>query len=305
MTQVQKEVDRVKHWRHTITLPGGVVTPGNQKTVEGGYCFGIPKNLQGKRVLDIGCSDGFYSFECERRGAVYVLAVDDFSSVYVDAPAGFHVAHEILQSKVEFRECNFMTLTPQDVGQFDVVLFLGVLYHLRHPLLALEHLAELCKEQLIIETLVAPPMNSILDRAFFSLMALLCKSRRRQYPVDFQGKYMEFYEGEEVNHDPTNWWAPSIECLKAMLRSCGFCGIEEISDSGSLIAFSPNHGTDAEQFMGTYKPDVLSAAYKETTGKELNANEKLSDIRNLSITQFSKLKQRVRSLVAKQWHQKG
>jgi tRNA (mo5U34)-methyltransferase len=302
VSAVRAEVTRVKHWRHAMLLPDGIITPGSQETVRDSFCFGLPKNLEGKRVLDVGCSDGFYAFECERRGAAYVMAIDDFSSVYVESPTGFHVAHRLLESKVEFRQCDVMNVNPQELGQFDLVLFLGVLYHLRHPLLALERLAELCRDQLIIETLVAPPMDTLADRFFASFMAALLAKRRRSFPFTFRGQYMEFYEGDDIGRDPTNWWAPSIECLKAMLRSCGFCGVTVIEDTGTVHAFSPRSGTDVEELLATDDPGTVSAAYQDVTGRLLQPPY-VAEIQNLSIVEFGQLRQRTRVLKGKRWHQ--
>ena len=137
----------VPRWRHRISLPDGTVTPGVQDSPALLKRLQLPEDLSGKTVLDIGCSDGFYSFECERRGASRVLAVDNYSSPLVDSPSGFHMAHTLLNSKVEFRQADLFSLDPDEDGCFDIVLFLGVLYHLRHPLLGIERIASLCREK--------------------------------------------------------------------------------------------------------------------------------------------------------------
>ena len=133
----------VLRWRHRISLPDGTVTPGVQDSPALLKRLQLPEDLSGKTVLDIGCSDGFYSFECERRGASRVLAVDNYSSPLIDSPSGFHMAHALLHSKVEFRQADLFSLNPDKDGCFDIVLFLGVLYHLRHPLLGLESISKL------------------------------------------------------------------------------------------------------------------------------------------------------------------
>src|SRR5438874_13568446 len=99
---VGEKVAAVPHWRHRIQLPGGVVTPGSQDTLAQLPTIGMPDSLTGLTVLDVGCSDGFYSFESEKRGAIRVLAVDNYSSVYIDNPTGFNVARESLDSRVDF-----------------------------------------------------------------------------------------------------------------------------------------------------------------------------------------------------------
>ena len=98
--------------------------------------FPIPEDLRGKRVLDIGAWDGWFSFEMERRGAE-VLAIDNW-----DNPR-FHEVRRLLNSRVEYRQMDVYDLTPARIGRFDIVLFFGVLYHLKHPLLALERVCAL------------------------------------------------------------------------------------------------------------------------------------------------------------------
>jgi tRNA (mo5U34)-methyltransferase len=149
-------------------------------------------------VLDIGAYDGYFSFAAERLGAKRVLATDSWA--WGDAPSGsmanFNLAREALGSNVEDRYVDVMDLSPHDLGTFDVVLFLGVLYHLRHPLLALERVAAVAGEALILETLVDMPFVRRPAAAF--------------YPAD------------EINRDATNWWGPNVAAVLAMLRVVGF-----------------------------------------------------------------------------------
>jgi tRNA (mo5U34)-methyltransferase len=191
-------------WFHTIDLGHGVVTPGvidSQLRLDN---LRLPP-LEGKTVLDVGAWDGFFSFAAERRGAARVLATDSYSwsGEGWGSKEAFELAREALGSRVEDRDIDVMELSPEAVGRFDVVLFLGVLYHLRHPLLALERVASVVGERLILETVV--------DLLGFSQPA------------------MAFYPGEELNRDPTNWWAPNLVGLEAMLRSVGFRRVEIVS----------------------------------------------------------------------------
>jgi tRNA (mo5U34)-methyltransferase len=136
-------------------------------------------------VFDIGAWDGFYSFEAERRGAKRVLATDSFtwSGQGWGSKRGFELARKLLNSKVEDLNIDVMDLSPEKVGMFDVVLFLGVLYHLKHPMLALERVFSVTKELLILDTHVD-----------------LLGSKR---PA------IAFYPGSEVNRDNTNWSGPN------------------------------------------------------------------------------------------------
>jgi tRNA (mo5U34)-methyltransferase len=137
-------------WFHTIDVGQGVVTPGesgNQRTLRR---LGLPQRLDGLNVLDVGASDGFYSFEAERRGAQRVLAIDTFCSW--GTREGFDLARRALRSRVEDKRIDVFELSPDTTGVFDLVLFLGVLYHLRHPLLALERIFSITGSHLILET---------------------------------------------------------------------------------------------------------------------------------------------------------
>lgn len=193
-------------WYHSIDLGHGVVTPGRDSDPRRLEQMRLPANLSGRSVLDIGAWDGFYSFEAERRGAARVLATDSFSWQVHGAGTGkrgFDLAREALGSEVEERKIDVMDLSPEAVGTFDVVLLLGVLYHLRHPLLALERVAAVTGDLLIVETEVD-----------------LALGRR---PA------MAFYPGEELREDWTNWWGPNPPAVVAMLRAVGFGQIEVVS----------------------------------------------------------------------------
>lgn len=278
---LQEKVASVPRWRHRISLPGGIVTPGVADTAALLKLIDLPEDLTGLSVLDVGCSDGFFSFECEKRGAARVVAVDNYSSVLVDTPSGFQVAREALHSQVEFIEADFSTLDPQRMGQFDVVLFLGVLYHLRHPLLGLEQMAAFCRQQLILETLITSSA---------------------------QGNWVEFYPSSEVNHDPTNWWAPTIACVAAMLGSCGFCNVRTVSSSsgrGVLHAFSPEYGDDAEGLIADYGPQTVIGICRQFVGRDIGPDEVVSVLKRFSIKDFGSLKQALAESRGKEWHQAG
>jgi tRNA (mo5U34)-methyltransferase len=157
--------------------------------------FPVPEDLTGKRVLDIGAWDGWFSFEMERRGAT-VLAVDATKQKTLLRAKG------LLNSKVEYLVEDVCRLSPQKVGYFDIVLFFGVLYHLKHPLLALEKVCALTTDMACIESLVTDdPPNS-------------------QVPL------MEFYEGNELAGQYDNWTCPNTACLLAFCRTAGFARVE-------------------------------------------------------------------------------
>jgi tRNA (mo5U34)-methyltransferase len=198
--RIQKLADRV-HSRfryHSIELPDGSVLPGLQPIEHLRWRldqFGLPQDLRGKRVLDVGAWDGWFSFECERRGA-QVVAVD---CIPLDT---FHEAKELLGSKVEYLTLDVNELSARKLGTFDIVLFFGVLYHLRHPLLGLEKAVELSTDLVLIESFVI-------------------QAEKRQIPA-----VMEFYERTELGGQVDNWCGPSPECLVSMCRSAGFAQVE-------------------------------------------------------------------------------
>ncbi len=196
-------------WYHTIDLGNGIVTPGIDSTPERLLRLDLPGSFAGKTVLDIGAWDGFFSFEAERRGAARVLATDSYSwsGKGWGTQAGFNLAREALGSRVEDRTIDVTDLDPSVVGQFDIVFFFGVLYHLRHPLLALERVASVTRQMLIVETVVD------------------C--------VGIPRPAAAFYPGTELNNDPTNWWGPNPLAVAGMLHSVGFDSVRTITPARS------------------------------------------------------------------------
>jgi tRNA (mo5U34)-methyltransferase len=203
-------------WFHQIDLGDGIVTPGRDRTAKKLKAMQLP-SLAGKTVLDVGANDGFFSFAAERAGAARVVAVDSYAwgknTASPDAPlaqtkASFDLAHDVLGSRVETIEADLFDLKPEDLGTFDVVLMLGVLYHLRNPLLGLECLSSLTKELLVVESLVD-----------------LIWARR---PL------AAFYPSAVIAEDETNWWAPNPMALRGMLLSCGFRDVEHIGERSLL-----------------------------------------------------------------------
>jgi tRNA (mo5U34)-methyltransferase len=193
-------------WFHSIDLGDGTHTisadrTGTERKREEA-CLG-KVDLRGKSVLDVGAWDGYYSFAALRRGAARVLATDQYcwSGEGWGSKDGFDYARGRLGAQVEDLEIDVLELSPERIGgAFDVVLFLGVLYHLKNPLLGLEKVASVCKETLVIETIV--------------------DTRWSRRPT------MVFYPGREKNNDPTNWWAPNVACVKAMLGTLGFRDVD-------------------------------------------------------------------------------
>ncbi len=170
----------------------------------------VPADLSGRTVLDIGCNGGFYSLEMKRRGAARVVAID-------------HDPHYLAQARfaaeVEGLEIEFRQLSVYDVAalgeRFDVVLFLGVLYHLRHPLLALDLIHEhACADLLVFQTMQRGSEDIAAVEPDYDFFA--------PAPFDAPGFPKLHFIEHSYAHDPTNWWAPNRAASAAMLRSAGF-----------------------------------------------------------------------------------
>jgi tRNA (mo5U34)-methyltransferase len=191
-------------WYHSIQLPDGRVMQGAQTLDQlrrRVAQFPLPQDLQGKTLLDIGAWDGWFSFEMERRGA-RVTAVD-----CIEQP-GFLLAKERLGSRVDYHVMDVYDLSAGSVGPFDIVLFLGVLYHLKHPLLGLEEVCALTKQMACIESYVTDDGASILAGGPAERPAI------------------EFYETDELRGQLDNWCGPNAACLLAMCRTAGFVRVE-------------------------------------------------------------------------------
>lgn len=226
VNQLKAEVDRIQ-WFHSIDLGNGIVTPGVDRSARRLQNIHMPKNLTGMSVLDIGTFDGFYAFEAERRGA-RVVATD--TAVWRNPDIGRHgfdLAYQTLGSSVDAREIDVLDLSPDTVGTFDLVLFLGVLYHLPNPLLALERVASVARRQLIMETSVD-----------------LLGTRR---PA------AAFYPGDELLDDASNWWGPNLAGGKALLEAVGFSRVEVVYVSSwpVRIARAAKHRAHGKPLLAT------------------------------------------------------
>lgn len=218
MNPVQlKEMNEITWW-HQIELDG-VVTPGRDHSSFKLQITKMPEDLTGKTVLDVGAWDGFMSFEAEKRGAdVFAIDIDSWDEgplfhvehdkeVHHTGKRGFDFAHKILNSNVKSERINVFDLD----SEFDLVLCLGVLYHMEHPLKLCQKLAELTKDMLILETHM--DMEGL------------------------NGPAMKFYPNKEWNNDPGTWWGPNPSCVIAMLKVAGFEKAEMVFDNNHRGVF--------------------------------------------------------------------
>ena len=219
-TEIKERIGKFPFWYHKIQLPHGIVTPGWAPLVEEYYR--VPERLDNKRILDVGAWDGYWTFEAIKRGASQAVAIDDFSDYLGSLPKEdrkawqtFDTCREILGFS-EF-QCPRFDMSVYDIrketfGMFDVVFFFGTLYHLRHPLLALDRLASVCRDEIYIE-------SAILDD--FS-------PYRGGFGQGYTGgqTVMEFYPEDQYGGNVTNWWVPTLTCMMQMVKSAGFEHVE-------------------------------------------------------------------------------
>jgi tRNA (mo5U34)-methyltransferase len=205
-------------WFHNLHLPDGTQTApthplGDFPSMKWQQIAPhVPEDLTGLEALDIGCNAGFYSFELARRGA-HVRAID-IDKRYL-AQASWAARRYELENNVEFHEGSVYSLA-HTTQQYDVVWFFGVLYHLRHPLLALDILRRIVRGKLFVQTLTCPgsPVSRRSSLANLTLQERAAMNRRG-WPR------MAFIENA-LENDPTNWWAPNAACVEGMLRVAGF-----------------------------------------------------------------------------------
>jgi tRNA (mo5U34)-methyltransferase len=229
-------------WYHSIELAPGIITPGRspievwRKELDD-LCL---PDLSEKSVLDIGAYDGFFSFAAEQRGAARVTALDHYvwSTDMVEymkdwretretgsllpppheschwhpqelpGRRPFEAARSLLGSRIEPVVGDFMTMDLGSLGQYDVVLFLGVLYHMEDPLRAMRRVA----------SVTAPGGLAVVETAAIEIPELAGSA------------FCEFYPGQEFNNDPTNWWVPNAKALEGLCLAAGFREVRVLTE---------------------------------------------------------------------------
>ncbi len=213
--EIRTRIDELGPWFHNLNLEGISTAPGHflgdyPAVKWRKFADAIPEDLSGSTVLDIGCNAGFYALEMKRRGAQRVIGIDTEEEYLAQG----RFAAEVSGLDIEFRR-----LSVYDVAalkqRFDIVLFMGVLYHLRHPLLALDLINEhVAGELMVFQSMIRgstriEPVEQNYD--FWTSEQF----DRPGYPK------LHFVEHRYAD-DPTNWWIPNTACVEAMLRSAGF-----------------------------------------------------------------------------------
>lgn len=216
---IEARVRELGPWFHNLDLKGVKTAPehflGDYPSFKfANFAHVIPRDLTGRTVLDIGCNAGFYSMEMKRRGAARVVGVDS-EDLYLEQAR--------FAARVEGLDIEYRKLSVYDVAQlgekFDFVIFMGVLYHLRHPLLALDLLHEhVVGDLLLFQSMQRGSEDSLdvgADHEFWETELFDLPA----YPK------LHFIEHRYAD-DPTNWWVPNAACAEAMLRSAGFEVVE-------------------------------------------------------------------------------
>jgi len=239
-TQLESEIAAIPYFYHRIELPHGITTPGWAPLDPKAYL--IPEDLSGQHVLDVGAWDGFWSFEAMKRGAASVMAIDDFSdtvggTIDADRSQAWRT-FDLCRSALGYDEkvCRRREMSVYDIGESyealidyaDCIFCFGVLYHLRHPLLALEKLRKVCRGTLHIET-------AVLDN---------CQSMYGDFSYDSRQCVAEFYPGAEYGLNPSNWHVGTLRYWMALVTAAGFKDV-----SGWLLTDQPTGISECRGFL--------------------------------------------------------
>jgi tRNA (mo5U34)-methyltransferase len=213
--EIQQRVHELGPWFHNLSLDGVETAPnhflGDYPAVKWRrFAHAVPSDLGGKSVLDIGCNAGFYAIEMKRRGAERVVGIDDDENYLAQA----RFAAEVCGVQIDLERLSVYNVA--ELGQrFDLVLFMGVFYHLRHPLLALDLIHEHVVKDLFIFQSMQRGSHQIPPLA-------------HDYPFGEEWIFEEagfpclYFIEKSYSADPTNWWIPNRACAEALLRSAGF-----------------------------------------------------------------------------------
>ncbi len=231
-TSLEERIASLGPWFHNLHLNGIETAPDHflgdyPRTKYERFSDALPRSLVGRTVLDIGCNAGFYSIEMKLRGADRVLGIDTDEHYLAQA----RLAAEVLSVDIDFR-----SLSVWEIGslseKFDLVIFMGVLYHLRHPLLALDLIHEhVARDILLFQSMQRGSRDVATVDPDYDFQARL-HFDTPGYPK------MHFIE-RSYSHDETNWWVPNRACVEAMLRSSGFTIESQPEDEVYLCRWQP------------------------------------------------------------------
>jgi tRNA (mo5U34)-methyltransferase len=224
------------YWFHRMELPGEILTPGwSDPRVDKLPHYGLPTDMTGMRVLDIGSAEGFFSFEAERRGAAEIIGIEN----YPPMARKFEICRAATGSRARTYMVNVYYLNPATLGTFDLVMFFGVLYHLRHPILALQKIASVCAGTILMQTAT-------------------CADASDKPMAEFHPFGIKSGPSENPSNDPTCFWFPNIACCIALLQHVGFQDVEQIAKNAPVGGVF--RARDAAQQNGV-PPDEMKAPW--------------------------------------------
>jgi len=244
-------------WHQSWEIFRGIYTPGRNPVAELCDYIQLPADLRGKRVLDIGPWHGCFSFECERRGAAEVVAYGP------DNPkdTGFDRIKEAIGSKVVRYEIGSVyDLDPAKHGTYDLVLFLGILYHLRYPLLAIDKIRRIARGAVLLE-------SHVIDNCLIGI------GEDPSQPVPLKNispdlvkiPLWQFYRHSELGGDYSNWFGPNIKAVTEAFGSSGF-DVATLSTWGSRAAFRATPIEGIPEFLSQPTYDAMSAVIRRSVG---------------------------------------
>jgi tRNA (mo5U34)-methyltransferase len=214
-SEIRRRVRALAPWFHNLKLDGVATAPdhflGDYPSVKWQrFAHALPEDLGGQSVLDIGCNGGFYAIEMKRRGAARVVGIDEDERYLAQA----RLAAEVCDADIELMKLSVYEVEKL-AARFDLVLFMGVFYHLRYPLLALDLIrAHVARNLLVFQAMLrgSREIEPLADDYPFSERKIF---ERPAFPR------MHFVE-KSYSGDCTNWWVPNRACVEALLRSAGF-----------------------------------------------------------------------------------
>jgi tRNA (mo5U34)-methyltransferase len=260
--ELAEQVERLRPWFHAIELPHGVWTKRESAGTEpadhpaGTWDFvrrHLPPDLAGKSVLDVGCGAGFYSVQAKRLGAARVVGVDARQHEIRQAL----LVRRALGLDIELRRQSVYRLSPARLGRFDVVFALGLIYHLKHLVLALEKLYSVTDGLLIVETEVLPEVAEPFQDAARAALA-----GRPLHPLAF------VHNEQGIEEAVANWFVPSPGTARALLRAAGFREVEVAAQFGAralLVCRRGGRGDEEKLALAHFGAEVSVLAGPDGT----------------------------------------
>lgn len=259
MKEVAEQINDLAPWFHNIHLPDGTQTAPNHflgdfpnfKWEE--FKDEIPEDLNGWDVLDIGCNAGFYSLELAKRGAKVVGI--DLDPHYLKQAQWVVEVHG-LQDRISLEHKQVYDMA-KDHRRFELIVFMGVLYHLRYPLLALDIIAQKANNLMVFQTLTMPGEKAPIVQENYTI-------NDRKEMLQPGWPKMAFIE-HKLNNDPTNWWALNTSCIEAMWRSAGMKVLSQPAEETYILQVDPKRPAVATSWNQSEYLSAVGEAWRENS----------------------------------------